>query len=135
MYLALEISTVLFPEGLLGYRALESKAKKNDENFYILSYSLAQFHLPPHHLPWGLSLRNHRFLMAFQRGVEQSKLGGQKQTTASTGICLGLNSFIWPSLLDFGRGWRQKGRIVGASITLAGAILAKVQQHFAFFFF
>ena len=47
MYLALEISTVLFPEGLLGYRALESKAKKNDENFYILSYSLAQFHLPP----------------------------------------------------------------------------------------
>ena len=73
--------------------------------------------------------------MAFQRGVEQSKLGGQKQTTASTGICLGLNSFIWPSLLDFGRGWRQKGRIVGASITLAGAILAKVQQHFAFFFF
>lgn len=47
MYLALEISTVLFPGGLLGYRALESKAKKNDENFYILSYSLAQFHLPP----------------------------------------------------------------------------------------
>jgi len=71
MYLALEISTVLFPGGLLGYRALESKAKKHDENFYILSYSLAQFHLPPNHhrhppdLPWGLSLRNHRFLMAF----------------------------------------------------------------------
>lgn len=66
MYLALEISTVAFPEGVLGYRALKIriKAKKNYEHFYILSYSLA---LPSPPAP-GVELRKPQVQDAFQLG-------------------------------------------------------------------
>lgn len=70
MYLALEISTMPFPEGLLGYRALESRYKQeNDENFYILSYSLAQFHHPTPTCP-GVELKKPQIFDGISWGVE-----------------------------------------------------------------